>query len=80
MNWQAIKSAWRRTLAGIAANYGNAPEMTASFASMCACLGLMAFVTGFWSLWAAFVLSSAGFAYAGWLNAPTGDEYGADGL
>ena len=57
-----------------------APELTSTFLSLCAACFLGAILTGFWSLWAAFIVSGAGFAYAGYCNAPTGDEYGADGL
>ncbi len=80
MNWQAIKSAYTRTRAGIVRNYQDAPELTSTFLSLCAACFLGAILTGFWSLWAAFIVSGAGFAYAGYCNAPEGDEYGADGL
>lgn len=74
------KATLTRIKAGIVRNYQDAPELTSTFLSLCAACLLGAVLTGFWSLWAAFIVSGAGFAYAGWLKAPTGDEYGADGL
>jgi fatty acid desaturase len=74
------KATLARIKAGIVRNYQDAPELTSTFLSLCAACFLGAILTGFWSLWAAFIVSGAGFAYAGYCNAPTGDEYGADGL